>query len=172
MNAKSRVISLLVAFVLAFGMFGGAAAEDVPVNVDLVDSTQLCYIMNFRAHSGTFGVWEYDAFGLTYFNTAPTSTILFWTDLFTPTWKGCDVTMSFGGLSNGVDLIGTENFSAQLVTWPYARAVDPAGFGDTGVGAGPYPVEIYDFEMTLNMVPLVPPGTYTGNINATISNTL
>jgi hypothetical protein len=173
MNAKSRVISLLVAFVLTFGMFGGAAADDIqPVSVTLSDSTQLCYV-DIYVFDGTFGSWEYDPYSMTYFNTAATSTTEFWVYVFAPTWKGCDITMSFGGLSNGVDLIGTGNFSA-MQTWPpyTGTVVDPAGWSNTGVLAGPVGFGWYDFDMTLNTVPAVPPGTYTGNINATISNTL
>lgn len=169
MSAKSRIFGLLAAVALSFSMVGGAMANDTePVSVTLSDSSMLCSI-DIYAVGGTFGTWEWDNSLMQYVEVGGAGTTIgFWGDLYVPTFNGCDVTISFAGLSDGVNTIDTTNFSAY--SYYQGGPVDPALFGDTGVGAGAGTFAIYDFDYTLDTVPNVPPGTYTGNIDATISN--
>jgi hypothetical protein len=161
MNVKSRSIGLLAAAALSFTMFGGAMAQSDSENVSTVltgDAT-LCAI-DIYSVGGGLGSWEFD--GSAYVEVSGSgSTQYFYGDLYNIPAEGCDVSVTFGGLVGPGGLIGTENFSAiAYVVGP----VDPAAHGASNVS--PY----YDFEYTLNSVPVLAAGTYGGTIVATVEN--
>lgn len=175
MNAR-KSLSLLAALLLSIGTFGGAVAQttdSAPVNVTLTNNaTETCGI-DISVSSGTFGSWEFDSGSGEYLNTDLNgiSSIDFTGNLDVEAPNGCDVTISFGGLSNGTDSIDTTHFSA--TSFFQGQAVAPASFGNTGVGAGSLGLVNYDFQYTLNDVPnTLAPDVYEGTIEALVSNTV
>lgn len=164
MNAKSRGFGLLAAVALSLSMFGGAIAQSSDsesVSTVLTGNAgPLCGI-NIYAVAGGLGAWEYD--GAAYVETSGTSTQSFFGDLFNIPALGCNVSVTFGGLTGPGGVIGTENFSAYSVLT--SGSVDPAAHGADNVSS------FYDFDYTLNSVPSsLTEGTYTGTIGATVSN--
>ena len=164
MNAKSRSFGLLAAVALSLSMFGGVMAqssESEGVSTVLTgNAAPLCYI-DIHAVDGGLGSWDYDGTG--FVETSGVSTQEFYGDLYNVPALGCNVSVTFGGLSGPGGLIGTENFSA-FAYW-YGGNVDPASHGASNVS--PY----YDFSYTLNSVPsTLTEGTYSGTIGATVSN--
>lgn len=174
MNGKSKVFGLLAAIGLTLSMFGGVAAQSSDsewVNVELTDSGGYICSLNLFTIGGSFGMWDFD--GVSYVETTGNSTLLLGTDIFGGSATGCDVSISFWGLSNWMtgEWIDPSYFSAYS---DYQGAgVDPWGFGDTGVpnGLNGPNVTYYDFEYTLNSVPMVSAGLYEGSIDAFVSNT-
>jgi hypothetical protein len=173
MNARTLFVGLAV-LVLTFGIAGSAAAQSDtrPVNVTLSDSTALCGIGLYDAQ-GSFGSWQYNATLGAYVNTDPNgSTIAFRYNVSVPTLLGCSVSVTFAGLTNGTDTIGTTYFTTVLsIGYSPWATVNPASFGGTGVGTNGQ-LAYFDFDYTLNSVPSVSPDTYSGNILVYVSNTV
>jgi hypothetical protein len=169
-----KLFVLLATLVFTLGMAGSATAQadTQPVSVTLSDSTELCGI-NIYDVAGSFGSWQYNSSLGGYVNTDPNgSTIAFRYNVWVPTLLGCSVSVSFGGLSNGTDTIDTTYFTTVLsIGYSPWVGVNPANFGDPGVGAYGQ-LAYYDFDYTLNSVPYVSLGTYTGNIQVYVSNTI
>ncbi len=171
MNAKSKILGLLVAIGLSLSIVSVAAADDSEnVSVELVDSTTPCGISLYASSGNSFGQWDYFSVPGDYeYDSTPGSvTLEFLGDVDVYSMNGCDVTISFSGLSGPGGTIGPSHFSAYSIS--EETLVNPASFSHTGIGAGSYYYE-YDFSYTLKSVPTIEPGTYTGKIDATISNT-
>lgn len=166
MNAKSKVFGLLAAIGLTMSMFAGVAAQSSDyewVGVELTDSGGYICGIDIFAIGGNFGTWDFN--GSQYVESSGASTIDFWGNVVGGGVNGCDVSISFGGLSNWNtgEWIDPYNFTAYSVH--QGAVVDPWGFGNSGV------FYTYDFSYTLNSVPNVSAGLYDGTISAFVANT-
>lgn len=169
MSAKSRILGLLATIGLSLSLFGVAAADaSVPVSVQLIESPSLCNI-SLHSEYGSFGRWDYDSMEREYyFDGGEGSSVRIIGTVRAYNIRGCDVTISFSGLTGPGGTIGPEYFSAYS---DYSNEpVNPASFSFTGVGAGDYHT-YFDFGYTLESVPKLDGGVYSGQIDATISNT-
>ncbi len=164
MNAKSRGFGLLATVVLSLSMFGGAMAQSSDsegVSTVLTGNAATLCSIDIYAVSGGLGAWQYD--GSAFVETSGNSTQSFYGDLYNSGAAGCNISVTFGGLTGPGGLIGTENFSAY--SYETFSSVEPAAHGGSNVGS------TYDFNYTLNSVPsTLTEGSYSGSIAATVSN--
>ncbi len=174
MNLKKKLFGTLAASAIALSMISGAAAETKETKATAVLIGGQCSV----AVTGSlgFGGWTYDGTGYG---------ITSGTDNDTLTWTlkagdpaGCNVSLKFSGLYNGGHHIGLEHFYGDL--WaegnggvPTASAMlnDVPGlnngtFGDTGMKSQTTSA----FLRLVDVPDDVMPGTYTGTIYTTVSN--
>lgn len=166
MNGKSKVFGLLAAIGLTLSMFAGAAAQSSDyewVGVELTDSGGYICGIDIYAVGGSFGLWDFD--GTQYVETSGVSTMNFYGDVFGGGMNGCDVSISFWGLTNWMTGEWIDPYYFEAYSDYQGGLVDPAFFGNSGVFG------IYDFDYTLLSVPNVSAGFYEGTIDAFVSNT-
>lgn len=171
MNLKKKLFGTLAASAIALSMISGAAAETKETKATAVLMGGQCSV----AVTGSlgFGGWTYDGTGYGITSGTDNDT-LSWT-LKAGNPAGCNVSLGFGGLYNGGHHIGLEHFYGELwgpsgsqgsAMLDNVAGLDSGTYGDTGMPSGS--MNAY---LRLASVPDdVMPGTYTGTIYTTVSN--
>lgn len=167
MIRKRTFIASLATIILLLSATAGASgqADDTQtISAELVNP--LCS-MDFRKGTGSFGTWDWN--GTAYAETSGRSTLGFYGLFLTAPKGGCNLTVTFTGLSGTGGTIGPKNFTANATDKGTTETA--ARWTHNGVELDPlYPFRAYDFSYTLNTVPSLPVGTYSGTITISFSN--
>lgn len=173
MISQSRIAALAGCIVLIFALPHVALAQQpsstdsVPLGVNLDDP--LCAI-DLRLVSGSLGSWEWN--GVEWVETSGGSGVRI-VGLFTavPFDGHCDVEFSFDGLGGSDGTIPSSSFGTTwYFPWGATGNPDEKKFPNLLV-PGFVPFVYFDFDLVLFSIPAtVPPGSYTGSLDVTVSN--